>query len=135
MGNSSADKYCRPDRSDYIPNLTNQRRNDPLDIGWFEGELSDNRPFRAECWQQDHLKVLTLFFSMAEIEHLSQTSLRNLLAKEGLVTYLSNAFVMGSAFTDAIAQHLWSVSVIMAEHGKLMARECFELKSYEPTGK
>ena len=122
--------HCRPNRSDYIPNLTKPRGNDPLDTGWFEGELSDNRPFRAECWEQDHLKVLTLFFSMAEIEHLSQTSLRNLIAKEGLVTFLGPAFVMGSAFVDAVAQQLWSVSVIMAEHGKVMARECFKLKAY-----
>ena len=122
--------YCRPDRSDYIPNLTNQTGNNPLDTGWFEGELSDNRPFRAECWEQEHLKVLTLFFSMAELEHLSQTSLRNLIAKEGLVTFLGPAFVMGSAFFDAVAQQLWSVSVIMAEHGKVVARDCFKLESY-----
>jgi len=123
--------YCRPDRSDYVPNLAKQTGNDPLDIGWFEGQLSDSRPFRAERWEQDHLKVLTLFFSMEELEHLSQTSLRNLLAKEGLVTFLGPAFVMGSAFADAAGQQLWSVSVIMAEHGKVLARERFELISYE----
>lgn len=126
--------YCRPDRSDYVPNLTKQSGNDPLDTGWFEGQLSDGRPFRAERWEQDHLKVLTLFFSMEELEHLSQTSLRNLLAKEGLVTFLGPAFVMGSAFSDASGHQLWSVSVIMAEHGKVLARERFELHTYETAG-
>ena len=125
--------YCRPNRSDYIPNLTNQRGNDPLDTGWFEGELSDKRPFRAECWEQEQRKVLTFFFSMAELEHLSQTSLRNLIAREGLVTFLGPAFVMGSAFVDAVAQQLWSVSVIMAEHGRVLARERFALNSYTET--
>jgi hypothetical protein len=124
--------YCQPDRSDYVPNLTKLNGNDPLDTGWFEGQLSDTRPFRAERWEQDHLKVLTLFFSMEELEHLSQTSLRNLLAKEGLVTFLGPAFVMGSAFADAVGQQLWSVSVIMAEHGKVLAKERFELLPYEP---
>ena len=123
--------YCRPDRSDYIPNLIKQPGTDPVDVGWFEGQLSDTRPFRAERWEQDHLKVLTLFFSMEELEHLSQTSLRNLLSKEGLVTFLGQAFVMGNAFTDAAGQALWSVSVVMAEHGKVLARERFELRSYE----
>ena len=80
--------YCRPDRSDYLPNLTGQPGNEPLDIGWFEGQLSDSRPFRAELWRQDHLSVVTFFFAMEELEHLSQTSLRNLLAKEGLVAFL-----------------------------------------------
>jgi hypothetical protein len=76
-----------------------------------------------------------LLDSHVVFEHLSQTSLRNLLAKEGLVTYLSTAFVLGSAFADAVAQQHWSVSVIMAEHGKVFARERFDLKPYEATGK
>jgi hypothetical protein len=122
--------YCRPDRSDYVPNLAAQPSSDPVDLGWHEGEMSDTRPFRAERWQQDHLQVLTFFFSMQDLEHLSQTSLRNLLAKEGLVTFLGPAFVMGNAFTDASNQRLWSVSVIISEHGKAYARERFTLRPY-----
>jgi hypothetical protein len=123
--------YRRPDRSDYVPNLTPQPGGDPLDLAWYEGEMSDSRPFRAERWEQDHLQVLTFFFSMRELEHLSQTSLRNLLAKEGLVTFLGPAFVMGNAFTDASNELLWSVSVILAEHAKVYARERFTLQRYE----
>lgn len=123
--------YYRPDRSDYVPNLNPEPTGDPLDLGWCEGELSDSRPFRAEHWRQDHLEVITFFFSMQEFEHLSQTSLRNLLAKEGLVTFLGPAFVMGNAFTDASNQQLWSVSVIIAEHGHVYARERFPLNAYD----
>ncbi len=123
--------YCRPDRSDYLPNLAQQPNDAPVDIGWFEGQLSDSRPFRAEMWRQDHLTVVTFFFAMEELEHLSQTSLRNLLAKEGLVAFLGPAFVMGSAFTDAAEQALWSVSVIIAEHGKALAKERFLLNPYD----
>ena len=122
--------YCRPDRSDYVPNLTLEPGGDPVDLGWYEGELSDSRPFRAERWQQDQLQVLTFFFSMQHLEHLSQTSLRNLLAKEGLVAFLGPAFVMGNTFTDAANQQLWSVSVIISEQGKVYARERFTLQAY-----
>ena len=123
--------YCRPDRSDYVPNLHPEPAGDPLDLGWYEGKLSDARPFRAEHWRQDHLEVITFFFSMQEFEHLSQISLRNLLAKEGLMTFLGPAFVMGNAFTDASNQQLWSVSVIIAEHGHVYARERFPLNPYD----
>jgi len=125
--------YCRPDRSDYIPNLANQTGNNPLDTGWFEGELSGQSTLSRRVLGTGALEGYDVVLSMAELEHLSQTSLRNLLAKEGLVTFLGPALVMGSVFVDAVAQQLWSLSVILAEHGQVLARERFVLNSYEPT--
>lgn len=122
--------YHRPDRSDYVPVLEKTPHDDPVDIGWFEGRFVDGRPYRAECWEQDQLKVTTVFVSMEGIEHLAQPELKELLAKEGLFDFVGPGTVAGSQYTDASGHLVWSISVILVERGKVHARERFKLLSY-----
>ena len=122
--------FHRPDRSDYIPVLEKTPENDPVDVGWFEGRFVDGRPYRAEHWEQEQLSVTTVFFSMEGLEHLAQPELKELLANEGLFEFVGAGTVAGSQYTDAGGHLVWSVSVILAERGKVHARERFKLLPY-----
>ena len=124
--------FHRPDRSDYVPILEKTPQNDPIDIGWFEGRMSDGRPYRVERWEQGGLKVATVFFSMEGIEQLSQTALRELLATEGIFDFVGPGTVAGSQYADASGRLVWSVSVILMEHGRVLARERFKVLPYRP---
>lgn len=79
-------KYPKPDRSDQIRNLS-KGADGVIDIGWCDGVMSDGRPFLAEMRAQDGISMLTIFFSSDGIDHLTSDQLKDLVAKEGIVTF------------------------------------------------
>lgn len=79
--------YPKPDRSTFKPNSQKTPENDALDIGWAEGVLSDNRPFRMEYWCQDQCSIATFFFSTVELDFPTPANVRDFLEREGLVRF------------------------------------------------
>ena len=62
-GGEVSSKFPKVDRSNFTPNFTKSPENDAVDIGWSEGNLSDGRPYRLECWAQDQITNITIFVS------------------------------------------------------------------------
>ena len=56
--------YPKPNRSDQKQNFVKTADDEALDIGWNEGFLSDGRPYRVECWAENHITMLT-FLSLS----------------------------------------------------------------------
>jgi hypothetical protein len=52
-------------------NFVKSEENEALDLGWSEGFLSDSRPYRVECWAENQVTMLTIFFSTGGMENYS----------------------------------------------------------------
>ena len=106
--------YPVPDRSDQAPSLM---KNDDgiVDIGWCDGVMNAGRPFRAEMWAQDGISMLTVFFSAKGIESMRSDQLQELVVKEGLVAFRTEAqtFCQSAEYTDCAGNLMWSVNVVV----------------------
>lgn len=124
--------YPKPDRSDQIPNLEKGEGIDVIDIGWNEGFLSDGRPYRVECWAQDQITMLTFFLTTNGIENYSDSMLKQLLIKEGLIKeFLTNAVVSAMPFTDASNNEMWSINIVVGNEEEVMIRDGIILLPYK----
>lgn len=109
-------EYPRPDRSSFTPNLHKSAENPALDLGWAEGTLKDGRPYRAECWAEDGMTSLTLFFSTKGIERFTDAEFAALLEAEGLIQFIGERrYVAAAPFTDASGNAMWSVTVVVGD--------------------
>jgi uncharacterized protein (DUF433 family) len=116
--------YPRPDRSNYRPNFVKTDENDQIDLACREGAFADGRPYRAELWAQDQLTCLTVFFSSAGLEQLTNAAACDLLEREGIVTYTPTAGLRSAyavPFADAAGNALWSVNVVLVDEESVYA--------------
>jgi hypothetical protein len=120
--------FPAPDRSDYLPG--SEAQNGIHDIGWAEGTFSDNRPYRAECWAQDQITMLTFFFSVLELPIVSNADAAALLEREHLVFFQSARYVQVGRVTDAAGNDLWSVNVVIGDEDQIFARDSVSLNRY-----
>src|SRR5213592_4023043 len=105
-------EHPRPDRSGYQPNFRKTEDDPSVDIGWNEGVMSDGRPYRAECWAEDGITMLTFFFSARGLEDRAEGELATLLTREGLVELMEPRRELGlMRITDSAGNDLWSINV------------------------
>jgi hypothetical protein len=123
--------YPKPDRSDYKPNFSRTAENDVLDLGWAEGTLSDGRPYRAECWAQDQITMLTLFVPFKGMEHYNDEMFQALLSKEGLIEFLGEPYVSAAPIQDVRGNEIWSINVVIGTEDGLCARDSIRLRRCE----
>jgi hypothetical protein len=107
-------KYPKPDRSDQVRKLTKDEHG-VIDIGWCDGVISDGRPFVAEMWAQDGISMLTIFFSSEGIDHLTSDQLKDLVAKEGLVTFRAEneSYCEAAEHEDRVGNAMWSINIVV----------------------
>lgn len=108
--------YPKPDQSDWKPNFEKTPENEKLDLGWYEGALSDGRPFRADLWAQDQCTCVTVFFSTRDMDELSPAQGCDLLEREGLVQFLPASEFRSSypvKIHDGSHNEMWSLNVVL----------------------
>jgi hypothetical protein len=124
-------RYPRPDRSTFQPNFRKSDEHPALDIGWAEGTLTDGRPYRAECWAEDGVTSLTLFFSTKRWERRADADFALLLESEGLIRFTGRQrYVAARPFTDASGNAMWSVNVVIGDDGTTYAVDQLPLRPY-----
>jgi hypothetical protein len=123
--------YPAPYRSGHRPNFVKTPENDILDLCWAEGVLSDGRPFRAECWCQDQVTMLTFFVSTTGLEAASQEELADLLVREGLVQFASGQrYVDSSKWLDDAGNEMWSINVVVGDEDSTFVSNSVSLYPY-----
>ena len=122
----------KPDRSDSPPNLIQTPENPVLDVGWNEGVLSDARPYRVELWTEGQRDTLTFFISAVGIENCSNAQFDDLLEREEIVAFRTDARppVFAMPFTDASGNSVWSVSVLIAGDSHTFADILVAIRPY-----
>ena len=88
------------------------------DFGYAEGRLSDNRPYRLECWQEMDTRVLmTVYVSVLGIEHLSSEEVIGLLEENGI--FRRDARYPGGVvmvYSDLRGNQFFAVTAILTEY-------------------
>lgn len=126
-------RYPSPDRSTFKPNFQKSRDNPALDIGWAEGTLKDGRPYRAECWAEDGLTSLTLFFSTIGLESFTDADFAVLLEAEGLMQFTGERrYVAAAPLTDSSGNDMWSVNVVVGDDEDTFVVDQLQLRKYPP---
>ncbi len=129
---SSSFEYPKPDRSGRRPNNTKTEEQPEIDIGWSEGFMSDGVPYRAECWAQDQVTMMTLFFSAHGKESWTNQQLIDLLLTEKIVKFLTDhRYVEALPLLDDAGQGMWSVNVVMGDESNLFADYSAPLRPYD----
>jgi len=125
------DAYPQPDRSNYNPTTVKSAENDVIDIGWNEGVLSDGRRYRAECWADSQITMLTFFFSIQGMESNTDAMLGDLLTDEGLVQFLGEKrYVATTPIVDAANNKMWSVNVVVGDDDNTFIADSLKLQPY-----
>lgn len=123
--------FPKPDRSKHPPNKTKTADTPEIDIGWNEGFMSDGCPYRAECWAQDQITMLTFFFSTNGKEHWNDERIAELLVAEGLLNFLSDEkFVRAMPMTDDAGNDMWSVNIVVGDDDNTFANGPVGLRAY-----
>ena len=109
-------KYPKPDRSDQIRNFQKTEENEALDIGWAEGTFSDGRPYLLECWCEDQVTSITVFFSRIGLEGLDDAGAKALLERENIAHFLSEEDgVTALPCRDASGNEMWSANIVVGD--------------------
>lgn len=82
--------YPKPDRSDYKFNASKSAHNEVIDVGWDEGFLPDCWPFRAECWAESGISMVTFFLHPRAGNIYRSSELMEILKKDGLIKPLND---------------------------------------------
>jgi hypothetical protein len=124
--------FPRPDRSTYSPNFTKTPENDCIDIGWAEGMMSNDRPFRAECWAQDQVTCLSIMFARGGLESATSSEIADMLEVEGVVTFISEKkYVDIRPFRDDSDNDLLLINVVIADESQLYAQDKLSLQRWQ----
>lgn len=59
-------------------------------IGYAEGNLSDERPYRLEVWSSYGITNTTIFISIVDLEEKTEDEIKELLVKEGLIDIIKD---------------------------------------------
>jgi hypothetical protein len=74
-------RYPAPDRSNFTPNKHVDDEALPEgDLGACAGVLQDGRPYLQESWFQEGISLITLFFSVLDLESAPAADLLRLVA-------------------------------------------------------
>ncbi len=57
---------------------------DICNIGYHEGTLKDDRPYRLEAWSQNGLDTVTIFISNIDLEDKSEVDLVKYISQEDI---------------------------------------------------
>ena len=103
---------------------------DVVEIGWAEGILSDERPYRLECWAENHVTCITIFITANGIETWSSDQVMQYLLTEKLYSKTEHPFY-GSAQIYSYDNHLWwSANIVIGDDDNLYCDSTIPLKSY-----
>lgn len=104
---------------------------DVVEIGWAEGVLSGHRPYRLECWAENHVTCLTIFISALEIETWSSDQVMLYLLAEQIYSRTKHPFY-GNAKTFTQDNSLWwSANIVLGDDDNLYCDSKIPLHSYK----
>jgi hypothetical protein len=124
-------RYRLPDRK-FEPNRKKTEEKPYLDIGWAEGVLSDNRPYRVEFWAEDQISMLTFFFQADGLNQSTREEFKHLLEEEGLVEFTNEKwFVSPGKISEPDGTEFWSINVVLGDEDGLFCTSPIVIQSYK----
>lgn len=124
-------KFPVPCRVDYVPSPYEPDEDGVQDVGYLNGQLSDGRAYRLECWRMDDMLMLTVMFSDLCLAGYRREDMSLLLEAEGLVRFSGDSRKLQAARTvDDREQAVWAINLMLANKKGTYAEIVPELNRY-----
>lgn len=124
-------KFPVPCRVDYVPSPYEPDEDGVQDVGYLNGQLSDGRAYRLECWRMDDMLMLTVMFSDLCLAAYKREDMSLLLEAEKLVRFTGEGRKLQAARTvDDREQAVWAINLMLANKKGTYAEIIPELNRY-----
>lgn len=124
-------KFPVPCRVDYVPSPYEPDEDGVQDVGYLNGQLSDGRAYRLECWRMDDMLMLTVMFSDLCLAGYKREDMSLLLEAEEIVRFTSDSRKLQAARTvDDREQAVWAINLMLANKKGTYAEIVPELNRY-----
>lgn len=99
-------------------------------IGYQEGVLSDERPYRLEVWSSHEITNATIFISIKDIENKSEEEIKKYLSDEGIIEIIEDDIYI-TEVEDVEDNVFLSINMPVLEKNKEINKYLVELKSFD----
>ena len=99
-------------------------------IGYAEGTLSDERPYRLEVWSSYGITNTTIFISILGLEEKNEEEIKELLVKEGLIEIIKDDIYI-TEVEDTEDNTFISINMPTEENEEVLNKYLVEIKDFE----
>lgn len=99
-------------------------------IGYNEGKLSDNRPYRLEVWSSHEVMNATIFISLIDLENLSEDDIKRLLIKNNIIEVIKDDIYI-TEVEDSNDNVFLSINVPLEEHDEIINKLLIKIKDFD----
>lgn len=99
-------------------------------IGYNEGKFSDGRPYRVEVWSSYNITYATIFFSLIDLENLSEMDIKKMLVHNHLIEIIEDKIYI-TEVEDINDNSFLSVNVPLNGKDVVINKLLIKLKDYE----
>ena len=105
------------------------------DLGYIEGEFSDSRPYRVECWCVEEVRMATIYFSDRKLKDSTKEDLLEFLEQQGLVRWLpGKKNLQPRNVKDELGRSMWAINIKLQNGSSKYAEIIGEIIAYEHAG-
>ena len=119
-------KYPKIERE----NIDFSSYSDVCNIGYYEGKLRDDRPYRLEVWSSNRVDTATIFISTKDLEDKSDNDLVKYIADEGIID-IDDDRVTVNEVTDINDNTFYSINLILNDKDEEINKLLVNLKDYD----
>lgn len=99
-------------------------------IGYNEGTLEDNRPYRVEVWSSYGITNATIFISNLDIESISPKAIKKMLIDNKIID-LDKDKIFITEVTDTEDKTFFSINVPLEGKDETINKLLVKIKDYE----
>lgn len=101
-----------------------------LNIGFYEGILDDNRPFRLEMWLSYEILNATIFISIKDLEDKNIDQIKDIIVKNNIIEIIEDGIYI-MELEDVNDNTFLSINIPISDHGNILNRCKITTKPYE----
>ena len=124
----------RSDNMDYPKivrdNIDFNSSSDVCNIGYYEGELKDGRPYRLEMWSSNGIDSVTIFISNIGLEDKSEVDLVKYISGEDIID-ISDDRSSVNLVTDIEGNDFYGINLLINNHDEEVNKLLVTLNDYE----
>ena len=111
-------------------NIDFNSSSDVCNVGYYEGELRDGRPYRLEMWSSNGIDTATIFISNIGLEDKGEVDLVKYLSGEGIIDLFDDRASV-NLITDIEDNTFYSINLIINNKDEEVNKLLVPLSDYD----
>jgi hypothetical protein len=111
-------------------NIDFYSNSDVCNIGYYEGDLRDGRPYRLEVWSNHGLDTATIFISNIGLENKSEVDLVKYISGEGIIE-IDDDRAEVTLIKDINENDFYSINLILNKYDEEINKLLVSLNDYD----